>query len=312
MDADVTVARQLVDAYCDAFEQGDSEAQDYAEEQLTDFVDEIDDATPDEVVVALLDLPLDAGTLAPLNEVSAKLVRRGPGVVEALLGAALGDAPPELSLRDVVSVAGAVGALLEAATRNPNASPRTDNACSVLDAMPEGDVILGLVEVLEGPAGDRLKRAASEMLVDIGDAAVERLQMSLRDRDAEPWVTDTLVDIREGRDSALADEAYAADQAEDNEADAQTDDGTFATDEAEDDEPDEAEDDEPGKADESDAAAADDPADADSAQSVDPADADEPQAGDPADTPGGLPSADAIDRGYDDFIARFKRETGQR
>lgn len=79
MDADVTVARQLVDAYCDALEQGDSEAQDYAEEQLADFVDEIDDATPDEVLVALLDLPLDAATLALLNEVSAKLGRRGPG-----------------------------------------------------------------------------------------------------------------------------------------------------------------------------------------------------------------------------------------
>ena len=313
MDADVTVARQLVDAYCDALEQGDSEAQDYAEEQLADFVDEIDDATPDEVLVALLDLPLDAATLALLNEVSAKLGRRGPGVVEALLEAALGDAPPELSLRDVVSVAGAVGALLEAATRNPNASPRTDNACSVLDAMPEGDVILGLVEVLEGPAGDRLKRAASEMLVDIGDAAVERLQMSLRDRDAEPWVTDTLVDIREGRDLALADEAYAADQPEDDVADAQTHDGASATDEAEDDESDEAdESDDDEDNDVVDEPQAVDPADADNAQSVDPADTDEPQAVDPADTPGGLPSADAIDRGYDDFIARFKRETGQR
>jgi hypothetical protein len=317
MDADVTVARQLVDAYCDAFERGDSEAQDYADEQLADFVDQIDDATPDEVLVALLDLPLDAGSLALLNEVSAKLVRRGPGVVEALLGAALGDAPPELSLRDVVSVAGAVGALLEAATRNPNASPRTDNACTVLDAMPEGDVILGLVEVLEGPAGDRLKKAASEMLVDIGDAAVERLQMSLRDRDAEPWVTDTLVDIREGRDPALGDEAYTADQTEDDEAGARTDDAATAAYEDEDDEPDEAEDDEPDEGDESDddvvvdEAEDDDPA-ADDAQSVDPAGADEPQAGDPAGTPGHLPSADAIGRGYDDFIARFKRETGQR
>jgi len=233
MDGDVTVARQLVDAYCDALEQGDSEAQDYAEEQLADFVDEIDDSTPDQVLVALLDLPLDAGTLALLNEVSAKLGRRGPGVVEALLAAALGDAPPELSVRDVVSVAGAVGALLEAATRNPNASPRTDNACSVLDAMPEDEVILGLIEVLEGPAGDRLKRAASEMLVDIGDPAVEVLQMSLRDRDAEPWVTDTLVDIREGRDPAPADEAYAADQTEDDEADFRTDDEASDADGAE-------------------------------------------------------------------------------
>ncbi len=304
MDADVTVARQLVDAYCDAFDEGDSEAQEYADEQLADFVDEIDDATADEVLVALLDLPLDPGTLALLNEISAKLGRRGPGVVEALLEAALGDAPPELSLRDVVSVAGAVGALLEAATRNPNASPRTDNACSVLDAMAEDDVILGLIEVLEGRAGDRLKRAAAEMLVDIGDAAVGLLQTSLRDRDAEPWVTDVLVDIREGRDPSPADEAGTADdsraaddsdaagdsrvagEAKGDEADARTDDGLTAAGDAEDDGLDEA----AGSAD----------------------DAGEPQADDPADTPGRLPGADAIDRGYDDFMTRFKRETGQR
>jgi hypothetical protein len=309
MDADVTVARQLVDAYCDALEQGDSEAQDYAEEQLADFVDEIDDATPDQVLVALLDLPLDTDTLALLNEVSAKLGRRGPGVVEALLAAALGDAPPELSLRDVVSVAGAVGALLEAATRNPNASPRTDNACSVLDAMPEDEVILGLIEVLEGPASDRLKRAASEMLVDIGDPTVELLQMSLRDRDAEPWVTDTLVDIREGRDPAPADEVYVADQTEDDEADFRTDDGASDADGAEDGESDGGDE---SDGDDVDEALGDGPAETDYAQRADPSGTDEPPAGDPADTPGRLPSADAIDRGYDDFIARFKRETGQR
>jgi len=299
MDGDVTVARQLVDAYCDALEQGDSEAQDYAEEQLADFVDEIDDSTPDQVLVALLDLPLDAGTLALLNEVSAKLGRRGPGVVEALLAAALGDAPPELSVRDVVSVAGAVGALLEAATRNPNASPRTDNACSVLDAMPEDEVILGLIEVLEGPAGDRLKRAASEMLVDIGEPAVGLLQMSLRDRDAEPWVTDTLVDIREARGPASADEGYAAGRIEDDEADAQTDDGASSTDEAEDGEPDEA-------------GESDDDGESESGDEPDGNDVGDAPGDDPADTPERLPSADAIDRGYDDFIARFKRETGQR
>ena len=282
MDADVTVARQLVDAYCDAVEEGDADGQEYAEEQLADFVDESDDATPDEVLVALLDLPLDAGTLALLNEVSVKLGRRGPGVVEALLEAALGDAPPELSLRDVVSVAGAVGALLEAATRNPDASSRTDNACSVLEAMPEGDLILGLVEVLEGPAADRLKRAASEMLVDIGDAAVERLQMSLRDRDAEPWVTDTLVDIREGGSAGASDDNDGADEADEPDGE--------GVDHVRD----------------------DDLAAAGEAREGDPAAADQPRGGDPADTPGRLPGADVIGRDYDDFIARFKRETGQR
>ena len=200
MDPDVAVARQLVYAFNDALDEGDPDALEYAEQQLAEFVDETDDGTADEVLVALLDLPLDGSTLPLLNEVSARLTRRGPGVVEALLEAALGDAPPELSLRDMVSVAGAVGALLEAATRSPDVPPRTENALSVLDAMAEGDLILGLIEVLEGPADERLKRAASEMLVDIGEPAVERLKMSLRDRDAEPWVVDTLVDIRERRD----------------------------------------------------------------------------------------------------------------
>ncbi len=200
MDPDVAVARQLVYAFTDALEDGDPDAQEYAEQQLAEFVDETDDGTADEVLVALLDLPLDASTLPLLNEVSAKLGRRGPGVVEALLGAALGDAPPELSVRDVVSVAGAVGALLEAATRSPDVPPRTENALSVLNAMGQGDLILGLIEVLEGPSDERLKQAACEMLVEIGEPAVERLQMSLRDRDAKPWVVDTLVDIRERRD----------------------------------------------------------------------------------------------------------------
>ncbi len=199
MDPDVAVARQLVYAFTEALDDGDRDAQDYAEQQLAEFVDEADDGTADEVLTALLDLPLDSSTLPLLNEVSAKLVRRGPGVVEALLRAALGDAPPELSVRDVVSVAGAVGALLEAATRSPDVPPRTENALSVLNAMGQSDLILGLIEVLEGPA-ERLKQTAYEMLVEIGEPAVERLQMSLHDRDAKPWVVDALVDIRERRD----------------------------------------------------------------------------------------------------------------
>ena len=331
MDPDVIIARQLVYAYCDALDLGDSEALDYAEEQLADFVDEADDATPDRVLVALLDLPLDAGTLALLNEVSAKLRRRGPGVVEALLEAALGEAPPELGLRDVVSVAGAFGALLEAATRDPNVSPSAGNAHSVLVAMPEGDLILGLIEVLEGSAAERVKKAASEMLVDIGDAAVGRLQMSSHDRDAEPWVTDTLVDIREGRDPAKSDgealvagaveddEPYDAGQVEDDEAAAQTGGEAYAVDQPAGDEADEPDGDGDGEDEAQDADPANagepqdaDPADSEAPQGGDPADTDGPHGDDPADAPGHLPSADTIDRGYDAFLAKFRRETGQR
>jgi hypothetical protein len=307
MDADVAVARQLVDAYADALDEADAEGQEYAAEQLAEFVDEADDTTSDEVLVALLDLPLEPGTLAILNEVSAKLGRRGPGVVEALLEAALGDAPPELSLRDVVSVAGAVGALLEAATRSPSVPPRTENALSVLEAMPEGDTVLGLIEVLEGPK-TRLKKAASELLVEIGDTAVERLQMSLHDRDAEPWVTDTLVDIRERRDpggyaSGEAElEATSAAEALDEASDdsGPYDDGYSADEPA----------DEPGDDDTVDGPGDDNQYEVDAEADRPPADA--PGAADPAHTSGGLPSTAAIDRDYDDFVARFKRETGQR
>jgi len=273
MDPDVAVARQLVYALTDALDEGDPEALEYAEQQLADFVDETDDGTADEVLVALLDLPLDATTLPLLNEVSAKLARRGPGVVEVLLGAVLGEAPPGLSLRDVISVAGAVGALLEAATRSPDVPPRTENALSMLDAMAEGDLILGLIEVLEGPADERLKQAASEMLVNIGEPAIERLKMSLRDRDAKPWVVDTLVDIRERRDPGRYDDAD--DDPLPDTADASPD-GEDAT-----------------------ARAATAPADA-------------PVSDDPSATPGRLPTADLIGRDFDAFLEKFKRETGQR
>jgi hypothetical protein len=290
MDPDVAVARQLVDAFTDALDEGDPDALEYAEEQLAEFVDETDDGTADEVFVALLDLPLEASTLPLLNEVSAKMIRRGPGVVEVLLGAALGEAPPDLSLRDVILVAGAVGALLEAATRSPNVPPRTENALSVLDAMRQGDLILGLIAVLEGPGDERLKQAASEMLVDIGEPAVERLQMSLRDRDAKPWVVDALVDIRERRDPGRYGDGDALGDAPPRNAPPQedTDDGALDGARA------------------IGFAAADEPDD--SAASA--AAADEPD--DPTQAPARLPDADLIDRDYDAFLKKFKRETGQR
>jgi hypothetical protein len=313
MDPAVAVARQLVYAFTDALDAGDPDAREYAEQQLADFVDETDDGTADEVLVALLDLPLDASTLPLLNEVSAKLARRGPGVLVALLGAALGDAPPGLSLGDVVSVAGAVGALLEAVTRSPDVPPRTENALSVLDAMDQGDLILGLIEVLEGPS-ERLKQTACEMLVEIGEPAVERLQMSLRDRDAKPWVVDALVDIRERRDpgrygdGAAPDGAAAVDDAGDEAFDdtgyeVPDDAGDEAFDDAGYEVPDHAADAAPDEAD----GAPDAPADGAIGAAADSSASD-----DPAGASASLPDADLIDRDYDAFLERFKRETGQR
>jgi len=311
MDAELAVARQLVDAFTDALRIGDLDAREYAEQQLADFVDELDDGTSDGTLVALLDLPLDEGTFSLLHDVSARLSRRGPGVVAALLEAAVGEAPPDLSLRDVVTVAGAVGALLEAAARRPDLPDRTANACSVMDAMAQGDLILGLIEVLEAPGGERLKRAAAEMLVDIGQPAVSRLEMSLHDRDAEPWVSDVLVDIREGREPA-ADPAPA--DADDPRADEAAADGAP---------PDSPVDD----------SLTDPPPDSLTDSLTDPLTADAPAAdaltdtpaddtpagdapteaatGDPAGGPAPLPGAGDIDREYEAFVDRFKRETGQ-
>jgi len=303
MDAELAVARQLVDAFTDALGTGDLDAREYAEQQLTDFVDELDDGTADATLAALLDLPLDEGTFSLLHDVSTRLARRGPGVVAVLLETALGEAPPELSLRDVVTVAGAVGALLEAAARRPDLPDRTANACSVMDAMAQGDLILGLIEVLEAPGGERLKRAAAEMLVDIGEPAVARLEMSLHDRDAEPWVSDVLIDIREGReggsDTARADEDDVA--CEGIPDDAPADDAAVGDTRAADAIPDDTSayeaplGDAPGK----------DPASDDGAPTAVASD-------DPAGGPAPLPGAGDIDRDYEAFVDRFKRETGQR
>ena len=146
--------------------------------------------------------------------------------------------------------------------------------------MPEGDTVLGLIEVLEGRE-TRLKKAASERLVEIGDAAVERLQMSLHDRDAEPWVTDALVDIRERRDPGgyafgVDVEAAPADEALDEVSDdGRPHDGGYAVGEPADDPGDDAADD-PGDD------AADDPGDA----ADEPGDDAVDDLGDDADDPG--------------------------
>jgi hypothetical protein len=209
MDHGADIARQLVDALSEALERGDAEGAEYAAGELQDFLDETDDATPVTVLVALLDLPLDASTLTLLGEVSGKLRRRGRAVVEPLVGAVAGEAPPSLTLRDLVSVAGAVGALLEAVTRRPGLPPCVENALSVLAALDRDVLLDGLVEVLEGPAGERVKEVAAALLVDIGEPAVGRLEASLERRGGtDPWTVDALVDLRE-RGALAAGEADA-------------------------------------------------------------------------------------------------------
>ena len=211
MDSGDEVARQLVDALCEALERDDAEGVDYAREELEDFLDETDEATPAPVLVALLDLPLEARTLALLDQVSARLRRRGRAAVEPLLEAVAGQAPPSLSLRDLVSVAGAVGALLEAVTRRPGLPPGMENALSVLAALDRDALVDGLVEVLEGRADERVKEVAAALLVEVGEPAVGRLEASLERRGGgDSWVIDALVDVRERRGLAAGEPAPPA------------------------------------------------------------------------------------------------------
>jgi hypothetical protein len=118
--------------------------------------------------------------------------------------------------------------------------------------------------------------------------------MSLQDRDAAPWVVDTLVDIRERRDPGRRDDD-ALGAAAYNDADGE------AVDDA-DDEPADSADDE----------ALDGAGDDASDEAVDEPPDDTPASEAPAGAPGLLPAADLIERDYDAFIERFKRETGQR
>jgi hypothetical protein len=303
MDGSLDVARELVYAYTDALESGDADAEAYATEQIDAFIDEIGDDSDSAPFVELLDLPLNETTLALLSEVGGELRRRGPAVVEALLAAAVGDGPPDLSVSDVLSVAGAVGALLEALTRYPDTPPRVENALAVLKGMDRDDLILGLIEVLEGKGDDRLKQAAYDTLVEIGGPALDELRLSLKDRDAKPWVVEALGEIEarpagttgvdrerpggaapedwlEPASAAPEDWAEPADEDVNDVSDAAVD---------EDVEPDEA---------------ADEPADGDMADADGSAEA--------ADTAPGVPDDGRLDDEYKAFLERFKRETGQR
>ena len=317
MDVNPEVARELVSAYADAADRHDDEARAYACGQIEDFIGDTDDDTPDEVLLPLLDLPLDNITLPLLSSVSAMLRRRGPGVVEPLLVAAVGEGLPEVSLSDVVGVAGAVGALLEAATRSPGASPRVENALSVLDALPYGDLILGLVEVLEGRRDEHVKQVASEMLVDIGDDAVNELTKSLRDGDADYWAADTLAEIKARRDESHGSDEDAAD-IDDDWTDGEADAGETGADEG-----DAGQEADAGNEDED--AAGDRPVDEvtdgppldeSPAAGADAADRQRPRDDDPArssSTPPPVigPDPSRLEADYDAFLRRFDEETGR-
>src|SRR5512137_673162 len=87
-EALIGLARQLTDAYGEARRRKD---QDYACDSVAEFLSEFRDVAPSEALLAILDLPLTVETYPLVDEAQVALAARGPGVVELLLEAVLGD-----------------------------------------------------------------------------------------------------------------------------------------------------------------------------------------------------------------------------
>ena len=115
-EALIGLARQLTDAYGEARRRED---QDYACESVAEFLSEFRDAAPSEALLAILDLPLTAETYPLVDEAQVALAARGPGVVELLLEAVLGD------------------------VYDPD-GPAPERAAETLDLMDPGEASLGL------------------------------------------------------------------------------------------------------------------------------------------------------------------------
>ena len=179
-EALIGLARQLTDAYGEARTRED---QDYACESVAEFLSEFRDAAPSEALLAILDLPLTAETYPLVDEAQVALAARGPGVVELLLEAVLGD------------------------VYDPD-GPAPERAAETLDLMDPGEASLGLCQVLCGRGDDQLKGAAVDGLVALGGLAEPDLVVTLDDRVGGEWARAALEQLRFEREhpGLLADE----------------------------------------------------------------------------------------------------------
>ena len=171
-EALIGLARQLTDAYGEARTRED---QDFACESIAEFLSEFRESAPSEALLALLDLPLTAETYPLVDEAQVALAARGPGVVELLLEALLGD------------------------VYDPD-GPAPERAAETLDQLPPGEAALGLTEVLCGRGGDDLKGAAVDGLVALGALAEPDIVATLDDPEGGDWARAALEQIRFGRE----------------------------------------------------------------------------------------------------------------
>ena len=158
-EALIGLARQLTDAYGEARTRED---QDYACDSIAEYLSEFRDAAPSEALLAILDLPLTVETYPLVDEAQVALASRGPGVVELLLEAVLGD------------------------VYDPD-GPAPERAAETLDSMDPHTASMGLCEVLCGRGDDQLKGAAVDALVALGGAAEPDLTVTLDDPVGGEW-----------------------------------------------------------------------------------------------------------------------------
>ncbi len=177
-EALIGLARQLTDAYGEARTRED---QDFACESIAEFLSEFRESAPSEALLAILDLPLTAETYPLVDEAQVALAARGPGVVELLLEALLGD------------------------VYDPD-GPAPERAAETLDQMPPGEAALGLTEVLCGRGGDDLKGAAVDGLVALGGLAEPDIVAALDDPEGGDWARAALEQIRFEREHPGADD----------------------------------------------------------------------------------------------------------
>lgn len=290
-EALVALARQLTDAYGEARKRKD---QDYACESVAEFLSEFRDAAPSEALLAILDLPLTAETYPLVDEAQVALAARGPGVVELLLEAVLGD------------------------VYDPDGSA-PERAAETIDLMDPGEASLGLCQVLCGRGDDQLKGAAVDALVALGGLAEPDLVVTMGDRVGGEWARAALEQLRFQREHpelTADDEAEPEDEVAEPEDDVAVPEDEVAEPTADDEEPTAQDDDVPGES----ATGADDedePVDADDdrlpAGTSEPAEPAFPS-GNAAAGPAGSrppgPDQALVDDTYEDFLCRFEQDSG--
>ena len=167
-EALIGLARQLTDAYGEARTRED---QDYACDSIAEYLSEFRDAAPSEALLAILDLPLTAETYPLVDEAQVALAARGPGVVELLLEAVLGDVydpdgPAPERAAETLDLDGPARGLARPVRgavrprRRPAQGRRRGRRWSRSAGVAEPD----LVVTLDDPVGGEWARAALEQL----------------------------------------------------------------------------------------------------------------------------------------------------